>query len=136
MMKDNQNETDEQDLIELNSKIGEAEMKRDIVFLAGILADDLRFRRANGTIVDKMAYLAGVRDPANTYEYLHSEDVQASVYETTAVVSLRVRAKGMRGGTPFEGTFRNIRVFLRQPDKQPAWQCTMWFNVRIEDEKA
>jgi hypothetical protein len=95
------------------------------------VADDLSFRRANGAIVDKAAYLAGIQDPDNTYEYLHSEDVQASVYETTAVVSLRVRAKGMRGGAPFEGTFRNIRVFLRQP----AWQCTMWFNVRIEDEK-
>lgn len=135
MMKDNQNKTVEQDLIELNSKIGEAELKRDTIFLAGILADDLRFRRANGTIVEKATYLAGVQDPANIYDYLYSENVQASVYETTAVVALRVRAKGMRSDTPFEGTFRNIRVFLRQPDKQPVWQCTMWFNVRIKDEK-
>jgi hypothetical protein len=132
MMKDNQNKTDEQDLIELNIKIGEAELKRNAIFLAGILADDLKFRRANGTIVDKTAYLTGVQDPANIFDYLYSEDVQVSVYETTAVVALRVRAKGMRSGTPFEGTFRNLRVFLRQP----AWQCTMWFNVRIEDEKA
>lgn len=127
--------TPEQDLIDLNIKIGEAETQRDEGFLSGILADDLRFRRANGTIVDKATYLAGVQDINNTYEYLHAEDVQTIVYENTAVVSLRVRSKGMRGVTPFEGTFRNIRLFLNQPDKDknPVWQCYMWFNARLQD---
>jgi hypothetical protein len=77
-----------------------------------------------------------VQDPNNIYEYLHSEDVQASVYENTAAVSLRVRAKGTRGGTPFQGAFRNIWVFMKQPDSPDGWQCHMWFNARIEDERA
>ena len=125
--------TPEQDLIDLNIKIGEAETQRDEGFLSGILADDLRFRRANGAIVEKATYLADLQDLNNTFEYLHSKDVQAIVYENTAIVTLRVQAKGTRGGKPFEGTFRNIRLFLNQPDKQPAWQCYMWFNARIQD---
>ncbi len=125
--------TPEQDLVDLNIKIGEAEKQRDEGFLGSILADDLKFRRANGTVVDKVTYLAGVQDVNNTYEYLHSEDVESTVYENTAIVALRVRAKGVKGGTPFEGTFRNIRLFLNQPDKQPVWQCYMWFNARIQD---
>jgi len=131
-------ETTEQDLIDVNIKIGEAEKQRDAVYLSTKLADNLRFRRANGTIVDKETYLADLQDLNNTYEYLYSEDVQATVYENTAVVSLRVRAKGTRGGTPFEGIFRNIRLFLNQPDKDknPVWQCYMWFNARIQDMQA
>jgi hypothetical protein len=84
----------------------------------------------------KATYLTGVQDPGNSYEYLHSEDVEANVYENTAVVSLRVRAKGMRGGKPFEGVFRNIRVFLQHQDSPDGWQCVMWFNERIPDRPA
>lgn len=128
--------TAEEALIELNIKIGEAEERRDEAFLAGILADDLKFRRANGAVVDKAAYLAALREPANTYEYVRCEDVEAHVYENTAVVALKVRAKGARGGMPFEGTFRNIRVFLKQPGGQPDWRCYMWFNERIQVTQA
>jgi hypothetical protein len=125
--------TPEQDLVDLNIKIGEAEAQRDAGFLGSILADGLKFRRANGTIVDKLTYLADLQDRKNTFEYLHSEEVQSTVYENTAIVALLVRAKGTKGGTPFEGTFRNIRLFLNEPDKQPVWQCYMWFNARIQD---
>jgi hypothetical protein len=118
----------EKELIEVNIKIGEAEKTRDEDYLKRKLADDLIFRRASGKVVNKDQYLADLQDIANTYEYLISEDVKPTLYEGVAVISLRVRAKGKRRTGPFEGTYRNIRLFLRNKE----WQCVMWFNTSIE----
>jgi hypothetical protein len=123
----------EQELINLNMDIGEAEKQRDSDFLGSVLSDALKFRRANGTIVDKSTYLDDLQKPDNTYEYLISEDIEVQVYERVAVVTLRVRAKGTRVAKPFEGIFRNVRIFLKEQDKKPAWQLHFWFNVRIEN---
>jgi Domain of unknown function (DUF4440) len=120
----------ENELIELNIRIGEAEKKPDEAFLKRILADDLIFRRASGKVVNKKEYLEDLLNPDNTYEYLISEDVKPTVYEGLAVVSLRVRTKGKRGITNFEGTYRNIRLFL----KNKEWQCVMWFNIEIQEK--
>jgi hypothetical protein len=61
------------------------------------------------------------RDPANTYESLESDDVSARVGQGVAVVTLLVRAKSVRGGKALSGAFRNVRMFVRESDKQPAW---------------
>ena len=121
----------EKKLIELNMRIGEAEKQRDVDSLKRVLSDDLIFRRANGKIVNKKEYLESLQDPANTFDYLYSEDVKPNVYEGVAVVSLRVRAKGKRGPDRFEGTFRNIRIFLKKEEKE-EWQCVVWFNTPIK----
>lgn len=121
------------ELVDLNVKIGEAEKQRDCGFFESVLSEAFKFRRANGAIVDKAAYLEDLQKPENTFEYLVSEDIQGQVYEGVAVVTLRVRAKGTRGAKRFEGTFRNIRIFLKEPDRKPSWQLHFWFNVRIEN---
>jgi hypothetical protein len=123
------NQDDRRELQELNVKIGEAEKGRDADFLRTVLADDLYFRRASGVVVDRATYLVDLAKPENTYEYLVSEDVAVTVYESTAVASLRVRAKGTKDNTPFEGVYRNTRLFLKQPE---GWRCAVWFNTRIE----
>ncbi len=118
----------EKELIELNMRIGEAEKQRDEDFLKRVLSDDLIFRRASGKIVNKQEYLESLKNPANTFDYLYSEDVKPIVYEGVAVVSLRVRAKGKRGPDTFEGNFRNIRLFVENQE----WQCAVWFNTTIK----
>jgi Domain of unknown function (DUF4440) len=104
----------EKELTALNIKIGEAEKQRDEAFLECVLADDLIFRRANETVVRKKAYLEALQDAANTFDYIISEDVKPTVYEDVAVISLLVRAKGKRGPRTFQGTFRNIQIFLKK----------------------
>ena len=102
-------------------------MERNEKFLREHLADNLVFRRASGQLVNKETYLAELVLPDNTYEFIHSEDVEVLVYdEDTALVSLRVWAKGKRSGTLFEGMYRNTRLFLK---KQGKWQCAVWFNT-------
>ena len=119
------------ELIGLNERIGEAERMPDADFLKSVLSDNLRFRRANGTIVDKAIYLDDLMKPGNTTDELHSTDIVPTIYGNLAVVELLVAMKGMRCGNKLDGVFRNIRIFLDEPDKQPRWQLHSWFNVPV-----
>lgn len=53
----------------------------------------LRFRRANGTIIDKAIYLDDLMKPANVTDELLSKDITPTVYGDLAVVELLVQAQ-------------------------------------------
>jgi hypothetical protein len=125
--------TEDPALLDLNTRIAEAESQRKADFLDKVLSEALRFRRASGVVVDKATYIADLKDPGNSYEYNVPENVTAQIYESLAVVTLLVRAKGTRGSKPFEGIFRNVRIFLNEPGKDPQWQLHFWFNVKVEN---
>jgi len=118
-------------LEDLTRCMGEAERNRNDKFFEALLATNVTFRRASGAIVDKETFLAGLRNPANTYETLESRDIAVQRYKGLGVVTLLVQARGMREGKPFEGVFRNVRIFLQEPDNDPLWQLHSWFNVRV-----
>jgi hypothetical protein len=112
----------------MNLKIAEAGRGRDEAYLGSLLDDGLIFRRADGTRATKNEYLAGIRNPKNTYSRVEANDIEVLLHdEHLALVSLVVRVAGVRGGWPFEGTFRNTRVFVK---RAAAWQCLLWFNAR------
>ena len=130
----NELKTDEAILIELNQRIGEAEKGRGDRFMADILSDVLRFRRASGIIHDKTQYLNDLINPANTYDRLKVSNVEVvHSAENIVVVSLVVDAAGMREGKPFSGKFRNIRIFMKEADAPHGWRCHMWFNTKMSD---
>ena len=120
-----------EELCDLARRMGEAEKDRDAAFFKTLLADKLTFRRASGIVVDKETFLNDLRNPGNTYETLESDNIAAQVYEGVAVITLLVRAKGMREGKSFSGVFRNIRIFVQEPNNQPQWQLHAWFNMRL-----
>ena len=126
---------DDTTLCDLARCTGEAEKSRDAGFFEALLADKLTFRRADGSVIDKATFLKNLRNPANTYDTLELEEVSATVHESVAVVTLLVRAKGMREGNSFAGAFRNIRIFVHEPDKHQPWQLHAWFNVRVSDSR-
>ena len=82
-------------------------------------------------IVDKAIYLDDLTKPLNTTDELHSTDVVPTIYGNLAVVELLVAMKGMRCGNKLDGVFRNVRIFLDEPDKRPHWQLHSWFNVPV-----
>ncbi len=118
-------------LEDLTRCMGEAERNCNDKFFETSLANNLTFRRANGAIVDKETFLNDLQNPANTYETLEQRDIAAQVYEGVGVVILLVQAKGMREGKAFEGLYRNIRIFLKEPNLTPGWQLHSWFNVKV-----
>ena len=119
---------DEKTLSSLNEGFVEAERHRDERFFRRALAKDLVFRRAAGTRVDREEYLRGLRDENNTYDHLTAEELETIMFDKrTALVSLRVQARGERDGASFEGVFRNTRLFVKRRGK---WKCAVWFNTR------
>ena len=125
---------DDTTLRDLATRMGEAEKSRDAEFFEALLTEKLTFRRANGAVVDRTTFLRDLGNPENTYDLLESEDISAMVYERVAVVTLLVRAKGIREGKPFAGVFRNIRIFVHEPANEQPLQLHCWFNVRVPDQ--
>lgn len=80
---------DEQVLVDLNERLGEAERTRDVRYLADVLVDDLIFRRASGVRVGKAQYLEELANPENTYARLESKQIEALIHRNdVALVSL------------------------------------------------
>jgi len=119
---------DEKELSRLNEDFGDAEKQKDERFFRRVLAKGLTFRRADGSRVGKDEYLKALVDPSTSYERLEASDVEAIAFDKrTALVSLRVDAKGTRSGASFEGSFRNTRLFVKE---RGSWRCAVWFNSR------
>jgi hypothetical protein len=112
--------------------LGQAEKDKDPVFFGAILAETLQFRRANGTIVDKATFISDLVKPENRNDELTSDQIKVQLYGSNlAVVTLRVKFSGLRGGQQTKGIFRNIRIFRREPGTQGPWLLHFWFNERI-----
>src|SRR5262249_29143252 len=109
------------DLRTLNLEIGRAERERDRAFLAEVLHDELVFRRANGSIASKVEYLDELE--RRTYEALEVDIAEIDEQAGSAVVTAIVTASGSADGTPFAGTFRNLRTVVADGD---GWRCRLW----------
>src|SRR5262245_61612473 len=131
----------EEYFVALNRKFGEAEQdpERPVElegvrfengrrFFEQVLARNLKFRRAGGgEPIGKEAFLEGLRAPGNETEAIQSSEIEVLGYSRDLVlVSLLVYLKGRRGGRPIDATFRNTRVFVRDPGE---WRCVLWFNT-------
>ena len=101
-------------------------------FFETALDEHLAFRRGDGSVTDKAGFLAGLADPGNTNEELTSETRQLLVFEDQAMAEVVVSLVGKRGGKSVAGSFRNLRLFERQPD---GWRCVMWFNKRTSESE-
>jgi len=126
---------EDKQIIDILTRMPEAERSRDAAFYESLLADKFIFRRGDGSVVDKPAYLGALIDPENTYSSLEQEIVSVQVYEFIAVANVHIRASGRRKGNDFGGTFRNIRVFVRDA-AHVEWRLLGWFNEKIADSTA
>lgn len=125
-----------QELIDLNLEMGVAEKARDDGYFEKVLHTKLQFRRANGDVVNKDGFLTAMREGKVKHKYLFipPKNIEVTVYEDTAVVSLLLLASGTKKvpnsdvEEDWEGVFRNTRIFLKV---EGQWQCAFWFNTRI-----
>jgi glyoxylase I family protein len=117
--------TVQQDLRELNVRMGVAEKEHELDFLREVLHDELVFRRTDGTVVGREQYISDLE--SRTYELLEVEVLDVDENPHSAVVTVLVTTRGATRGTRFAGTFRNVRTFVRNRD---AWECRLWINTR------
>jgi uncharacterized protein DUF4440 len=114
----------ERDLVALNTNIAAWEQARDAVSIARLdecLSPDLVFRRADGRVVDKAAFMAGLHDESPFTER-ESHHVSAAIVRDRAVVTVIVAAKRKDGAV---GWYRNVRLFFRRDGR---WLMEAWFN--------
>ena len=82
-------------LIEINEHIVKAEQSAtpaEVEYLRTVLSDDLLFRRADGTIVDKVTFLNNVPLSAQRLTRRQPSDVEVHVRGQSALVTLTVTA--------------------------------------------
>jgi hypothetical protein len=110
--------TDEDALRTLNLELNHAENEGDRGFLAGVLAPELAFRRADGKTVDDAGrFLQKVAKKPAPGEW---------TVETVEVLGNRAIVKGIvvQGGR----RFHNIRLFVRMDG---TWKLLGWANEEI-----
>lgn len=109
--------TDEEQLRTLNLAISQAESAGDRNFLAGVLAPELAFLRANGSVDDAGRYLQKVAKGAERPTQIDSVEVLGN----RAIVKCVVTMAGKR--------YHNIRLFVRIAED---WQLLAWANEEIQ----
>ena len=114
------------ELRDINVQIGEAEREHDLETLDDILDDALVFRRADGTVVGKPQFLEALA--ARSYDTIETRVLEVDERGPSAVVTSTVRAKGTANGSPFQGSYRNVRTFVQ---REQGWRCTIWVNTRL-----
>jgi hypothetical protein len=122
----------ETELIQLNHSIAELEQRRDpgaIARLDALIAPELIFRRADGTVVGKAEFMAGLQGPS-PFASRTSEAVTAVVVGSRALVTLIVVTTRPDGSS---ARYRNVRVWDRRAD---GWSLGVWFNESSPNSQA
>ncbi|GAA1995327.1 nuclear transport factor 2 family protein [Microbacterium pumilum] len=118
--------SDDEVLRSLNISVADWEQRGDETAVARfdeILSDDLLFRRANGEVVDKTTFIAGV-SPHSPFADRTSEVLSVQVLGKNALVIVMVTTTDPQG---VASQFRNVRA-LTHSDQ--GWQIRFWFNER------
>jgi hypothetical protein len=103
-----------------------------VAFFSGLLDEDLRFRRAGGTVVTRDRFLHDLARPDHRRTRIEPvEGPGIQVLGDRALVQVVLAVEGRDGDQPVDGVYRNIRVFER--DGGGPWALTVWFNERVGD---
>jgi quercetin dioxygenase-like cupin family protein len=117
------------ELLEINSRIPQAEKERDVSYLDTIVDETLVFKRADGTIVGKSAYLSSVKNEANTVESIDQvvSGIEFNEDGSVAIINAIVKFNGTRSGKMVQGIFRNTRYFRNEK----GWKMFLWHNDKL-----
>jgi hypothetical protein len=111
----------------LNEKIGQAEQQMDLSFLDEHLDDQLEYKRADGTMVNKTMYLSQLEN--RTYDSMITEVRQIEEKGGYKEVISNVTTSGNNNGIPFNGTFKNVRKWY--VNEEGRWKLKYWENEKL-----
>jgi ketosteroid isomerase-like protein len=114
------NNNSEQEVRQMIEKYRTALLRRDILTLAKIWADDYVFVNASGEALTKAQRLANLKSAATSFESIKEEEnLTVRVYQNSAVATSRVTIKGQYSGQPASGQYRSTHVWVKGPT---GWQ--------------
>ena len=106
-----------------------AVLKADIPALDALLADDYMAITPNGTLQSKEQALANLRAGATHFTAIAISDRKVRFYGTTALVTSRADVSGTSGEGDFSGSYRYIRVYVRNAEGK--WKVVSFEANRI-----
>lgn len=107
-------------IIALENAWNHAVQQRDDKAVESLLGDELIYIDYDGTMMDKRAYIASVKNTPLNAEQIVSGSMRVQVYGEGAVVVGVYREKGTRNGKPYSIRERFVDTWL---NRHGAWVC-------------
>jgi ketosteroid isomerase-like protein len=107
-------------LIALENAWNQAQMHRDGEALNRLIVDTFVYTDWDGTLLNKVKFIADSKDPSVETTLVANDDVQVYFYPGFAVVTGAYHAKGTNQGKPFDhyGRFTDTWIF-----SEGQWRC-------------
>ena len=112
----------EKEILEVESKFGEAMIQNDAEAIGRILSDDWIIIDPDGGVIDKSRFLDVIRSGALKHEAMDSEDIRVRTYSNTATVTAVTHTRTKYLGKEFTTHERATDVFVKKDER---WQCVL-----------
>ena len=112
----------EKEILEVESKFGEAMIQNDVEAIGRILSDDWIIIDPDGGVVDKSRFLDVIKSGALKHEAMDSEDIRVRTYPNTATVTAVTHTRTKYLGKEFTTHERATDVFVKKDER---WQCVI-----------
>ena len=112
----------EKEILEVESKFGEAMIQNDVEAIGRILSDDWIIIDPEGGVVDKSRFLDVIKSGALKHEAMDSEDIRVRTYPNTATVTAVTHTRTKYLGKEFTTHERSTDVFVKKDER---WQCVL-----------
>jgi ketosteroid isomerase-like protein len=121
-------QSDQQILIKLERQWNDAFYKKDLAFIASILAPEFVATYDDGSRGDKAKELALASEFNQQVLSATQDDFTVKIFQETAVVWFTLRVVGIKQGQKAELTLRYTDVWVMRDGK---WQCVSTHSTRV-----
>lgn len=130
---------EEEELIDLNKEMVLHENAGDSAWFENVLAPEIAFRRGNGIIINRAAFLSTLNNSKGilrTYEQTEGVEITENLAVVKCIISTTSSNGNNSGNTgPADNViqkFRNIRLFVKQKYKDDSrWVLLGWANEDV-----
>jgi hypothetical protein len=122
----------ERELRQLEDKIADAVVLRDIAFVDRVWAEEFVYTGVRGEVKTKTDILAELMASDLQFEVLKFDDVCVRVYGDAAVATGRATTKGRSKQGEISGEFRYTRVYVK---RLGAWQLVAFQGTPLAPVK-
>jgi ketosteroid isomerase-like protein len=116
------------EIMRVSEEWDRAMVTNDVEAIGRFMADDWVIIGSNGSVADKVSFLALVKSGALTHDVMETHEMDVRVYGETAVVVARGVSGGKYQGQPFREVERVTCIFVRQAGE---WRCVLTHLSRI-----
>ena len=122
IMRSEKDRDSEKEILEVESKFGEAMIQNDAEAIGRILSDDWIIIDPDGGVIDKSRFLDVIKSGALKHEAMDSEDIRVRTYSNTATVTAVTHTRTKYLGKEFTTHERATDVFVKKDER---WQCVL-----------